>query len=139
MIKQFKGKKERGFTLVELIAVIAIIGILSAIIVPMVGKYTTQAKVAKAKEEMRQFVMAVETAGTETGVLSSTVDAVIVSGMAASGIIGPAANEIVPMNGLTKIQRVSFTQAKTVVNGTMDLLTVQPDGTVDPAIDITSP
>lgn len=38
-----KLKEKKGFTLVELIVVIAIIAILTAVIVPLVSRYTTQA------------------------------------------------------------------------------------------------
>lgn len=41
--KLMKLKNKKGFTLVELIVVIAIIAILTAIIVPLVGRYSAQA------------------------------------------------------------------------------------------------
>lgn len=40
-IRKLKNKK--GFTLVELIVVIAIIAVLTAVIVPLIGRYSTQA------------------------------------------------------------------------------------------------
>ena len=43
-----KLKRKKGFTLVELIVVIAIIGVLTALIVPMIGHYVTDAKIASA-------------------------------------------------------------------------------------------
>lgn len=42
--KLMKLKNKKGFTLVELIVVIAIIAILTAIIVPLVGRYSAQAR-----------------------------------------------------------------------------------------------
>ncbi|MCM1298996.1 MAG: type II secretion system GspH family protein [Firmicutes bacterium] len=41
MIQRLKRKK--GFTLVELIVVIAIVAVLTAVIVPLIGQYSTQA------------------------------------------------------------------------------------------------
>jgi prepilin-type N-terminal cleavage/methylation domain-containing protein/prepilin-type processing-associated H-X9-DG protein len=48
----------RGFTLVELLTVIAIIGILAAIIIPVVGKVRTSSKRAQGLSNLRQIVVA---------------------------------------------------------------------------------
>ena len=49
------NKKQKGFTLVEVIVVMAVIGILIAIIVPSYKHYTSRAKEAVLKENL--FVM----------------------------------------------------------------------------------
>ena len=53
-------KKKKGFTLIELVAVLAIIAILSAAFVPKFGKYITEAKKVTVLNEAKTVVTAYE-------------------------------------------------------------------------------
>ncbi len=53
----------RGFTLIELVIVIVVLGIMSAVAIPVVGNLIGSSKEAATKEEMRRLVGAI--AGTD--------------------------------------------------------------------------
>jgi type II secretion system protein G len=62
-------RNQRGFTLIELMIVVAIIGILTAIAFPLYANIQARARVAKAQADTRTLASAVVIYSAHTGVL----------------------------------------------------------------------
>ena len=58
--KQLKIHKDNGFSLIEMVMIVAVLGILAAIVVPAFQDYAQQAKEAVAKDGLRMLRNAIE-------------------------------------------------------------------------------
>lgn len=67
-------KKEGGFTLIELMIVIAIIGILASLAIPMYSNYSNKTKFSEVMQATAPFKLAVELCASQNSSLSECVN-----------------------------------------------------------------
>jgi type IV pilus assembly protein PilA len=68
-------KAQAGFTLIELMIVVAIIGILAAVAIPAYSDYTAKAKASNALASVGSYKTAVAMCGQEAGALAACNEA----------------------------------------------------------------
>ena len=84
---------QRGFTLIELMIVVAIIGILTAIAFPLYANIQSRARVAKAQADLRTLASAVVVYSAHSGslpaALADLTGVVVAAGVAAGPFVNP--------------------------------------------------
>ena len=69
---QLKSRSQQGFTLIEVMVVVVIMGILAAIVVPKIMSRPDQAKVVKAKQDVLAIQSALDLYKLDNGFYPST-------------------------------------------------------------------
>ena len=73
MFNILKSEKKKGFTLLELVTVLAVISILSAALIPKVGNYINEAKKVAVLNEAKSVVTAYEAVRYKLNVNENTL------------------------------------------------------------------
>ena len=129
--------KKKGFTLVELIVVLAILAILAALLVPALTGYIDKANSQKVVAECRQVVMAAQTEASST--YATITDGSTVASKMTPDAVDKLAEiptsgkyEIVVKND-GKVQSVKYTNSNWTINYSDGAYGTPTKGSEDPA------
>ena len=71
-MNRFRNSNQKGFTMVELMVVVVIVGVLAAVAVPLYGKYVKNARVSEATGRIGEIVTASKAWAVENSNASGT-------------------------------------------------------------------
>jgi type IV pilus assembly protein PilA len=122
------NRMQKGFTLIELMIVVAIIGILAAVAIPQYQDYTVKAKLSKVQSTVAPVKTALALFFQENGSFPATADAWASFGIDAAGPTKPTEVSALTVAATTGAVGVTIANVGPGVNG--GVLTLTPSQTV---------
>lgn len=123
---KIKRNKKKAFTILELVVVIAIIGILAGVLVPKVSKYIMEAKKVKVVSQARNVIMVVETYNAKNNSLIPNTKKVK---EIASSVYVPSDELEEFQNNVAMILEATVGECRSIANGDKEVK-IGEDGTI---------
>ena len=118
MLQKLRGTNQEGFTLIELMIVIAIIGILSAIAIPNFLSYRAKGQDTAAKTEASNFYSASMAEFADTGTAANYSSSNLPAGFAKNADVAYSGTVAVAATGVTT-GTMSFAHTKSSTSYTL--------------------